>query len=98
MFYVRYQAWSSGHFRPGIGRRRLVGSREGRQVMRAQVGDRLRVHGRTVGHADHTVEIIEVRGSDGGPPYLIRYADGHEAVVFPGPDAVVEANPGAAPR
>ncbi|HVD30050.1 MAG TPA: DUF1918 domain-containing protein, partial [Mycobacteriales bacterium] len=56
--------------------------------MRAQVGDRLRVHGRTVGHADHLVEIIEVRGSDGGPPYLIRYEDGHEAVVFPGPDAV----------
>jgi len=65
--------------------------------MRAQVGDRLRVHGRTVGHADHLVEIIEVRGSDGGPPYLIRYEDGHEAVVFPGPDAVVEASPGAPP-
>jgi hypothetical protein len=65
--------------------------------MRAQVGDRLRVHGRIVGHADHLVEIIEVRGSEGGPPYLIRYEDGHEAVVFPGPDAVVEANPGAPP-
>ncbi len=66
--------------------------------MQAQVGDRLRVHGRTVGHGDHLVEIIEVRGSDGGPPYLIRYEDGHEAVVFPGPDAVVETNPGTAPR
>jgi hypothetical protein len=36
------------------------------------------------------VEIVEVRGADGGPPYLVRYEDGHEAVVFPGPDAVVE--------
>ena len=66
--------------------------------MRARVGDRLRVHGRTVGHGDHLVEIIDVRGSDGGPPYLIRYADGREAIVFPDSDAVVEANPGAAPR
>jgi len=51
------------------------------------------VHGRTVGQSDHLVEIVEVRGSDGGPPYLIRYDDGHEAVVFPGPDAVVETGP-----
>ena len=65
--------------------------------MRAQVGDRLRVHGRTVGQSEHLVEIVEVRGSDGGPPYLIRYDDGHEAVVFPGPDAVVETDPGPTP-
>ena len=32
--------------------------------MKARVGDRLRVHGRTVGHADHSVEIVEVRGTD----------------------------------
>jgi hypothetical protein len=58
--------------------------------MQARVGDRLCVHGRTVGQADNRVEIIEVRGAAGGPPYVIRYSDGHEAVVFPGPDAVVE--------
>jgi Domain of unknown function (DUF1918) len=58
--------------------------------MRASVGDRLCVHGRTVGRQEHRVEIIEVRGADGGPPYLVRYPDGREAVVFPGPDAVVE--------
>ena len=61
--------------------------------MQARVGDRLRVHGRTVGHADHWVEIIEVRGADGGPPFVVRHADGHTAVVFPGPDAVVERRP-----
>jgi Domain of unknown function (DUF1918) len=64
--------------------------------MQARVGDRLCVHGRTVGQSDHRVEIIEVRGAAGGPPYLVRYADGHEAVVFPGPDAVVEPAPDSA--
>jgi hypothetical protein len=61
--------------------------------MQARVGDRLRVHGRTVGHAEHTAEIVEVRGGDGGPPFVVRYADGRTAVVFPGPDAVVEPQP-----
>ena len=64
--------------------------------MQARVGDRLCVHSRTVGRAEHRVEIIEVRGTDGEPPYLVRYADGHEAVVFPGPDAVVEPGTGPA--
>ena len=58
--------------------------------MRAEVGDRLHVHGRVVGTPDHTSEIIEVRGRDGAPPYVIRRDDGHEAIVFPGPDASVE--------
>jgi uncharacterized protein DUF1918 len=57
--------------------------------MQATVGDRLHVHGRTVGNPDHEAEIIEVRGADGGPPYLVRYSDGHEGLVFPGPDCVV---------
>ena len=58
--------------------------------MRAEVGDRLHVHGRTVGTPDQTSEIIEVRGKDGAPPYVVRHPDGHEALVFPGPDASVE--------
>jgi len=53
--------------------------------MRAQVGDRLRVHGRTVGQSDHLVEIVEVRGSDGGPPYLIRYATATRRSSSPAP-------------
>jgi len=58
--------------------------------MRAVVGDRLHVHGRVVGAHDQTSEIIEIRGPDGEPPYLVRYSDGHEALVFPGADATVE--------
>lgn len=58
--------------------------------MQATTGDRLHVHGRTVGNPDQTAEILEVRGEEGAPPYLVRYPDGHEGLVFPGPDCVVE--------
>ena len=58
--------------------------------MRAVVGDRLHVRGRVVGTSDEISEIIEIRGRDGEPPYLVRHDDGHEALVFPGPDASVE--------
>jgi uncharacterized protein DUF1918 len=58
--------------------------------MHAAVGDRLHVHGRNVGNPDQLGRIVEVRGEDGGPPYLVRYPDGHEGLVFPGPDCVVE--------
>ena len=63
--------------------------------MHATVGDRLHVHSRTVGAPDDTCEIIEVRGPDGEPPYLVRHADGHEGLVFPGADATIEHSPGA---
>ncbi|WP_330227993.1 DUF1918 domain-containing protein [Nocardia sp. NBC_00508] len=58
--------------------------------MIAHVGDRLCVHGHVVGEVDHLAEIIEVRGPDGAPPYVVRYSDGHESLVYPGPDAIVE--------
>ena len=57
--------------------------------MQASVGDRLIVHGRTVGQHDRTVEIIEVLGANGGPPYRVRFEDGHETLMSPGPDTVV---------
>lgn len=59
--------------------------------MHASVGDRVHIKGRSVGGQAHTGEIIEVRGPEGEPPYLVRFADGHEALVYPGPDAVVES-------
>jgi hypothetical protein len=58
--------------------------------MQAMVGDRLHVHGNTVGQKDRMGEIVEVRGPSGEPPYLVRFEDGHTGLVFPGPDAVVE--------
>ncbi|MEE1939123.1 DUF1918 domain-containing protein [Streptomyces sp. TRM 70361] len=57
--------------------------------MRANEGDLLLVHGRTVGQHDRIAEIVEVLGTDGEPPYRVRFEDGHETVMSPGPDSVV---------
>jgi uncharacterized protein DUF1918 len=62
--------------------------------MEAQQGDRLLMHGRTVGQHDKVAEIVEVMGDRGEPPYRVRFDDGHEAVMSPGPDSVVEHGPG----
>jgi hypothetical protein len=59
--------------------------------MQAQVGDRILIHGNVVGQSDRQGEIIEVRGLDGSPPYVVRFEDGHETLVYPGPDAVIES-------
>jgi hypothetical protein len=58
--------------------------------MQATIGDRLHVHGNSVGQPDKMGEIVEVKGTGGAPPYLVRFDDGHTGLVFPGPDAVVE--------
>lgn len=58
--------------------------------MHAKAGDRILVHGRTVGSGEQHGEIIEVRGEDGGPPYLVRFDDGHETLMYPGADTEVE--------
>ncbi|GAA3529561.1 DUF1918 domain-containing protein [Nocardioides daeguensis] len=57
--------------------------------MRASKGDHLVVEGRTVSLHRREAEVLEVRGEDGGPPYLVRWEDGHESLAFPGPDAHV---------
>ncbi len=58
--------------------------------MHASKGDRLVVHGRVVGKEDHVVEIVEVLGPNGNPPYRVRAANGHETIMSPGPDSVVD--------
>ncbi len=58
--------------------------------MQATVGDRLHFQGKVVGVPDHSAVVIETRGEGGTPPYFVRYDDGHETVVFPGPDCWVE--------
>jgi len=57
--------------------------------MHANKGDRLMVEGRTVGAQPREGEIVEVRGQDGAPPYVVRWTDGHEGLTYPGPDAHV---------
>ena len=63
--------------------------------MRASVGDRIVIEGHHIGEPVRDCEIIEVRGPDGEPPYLVRHADGHEGLVYPGADATIERAPGA---
>ena len=57
--------------------------------LHAAAGDRLivnRLHG-----SARDAEILAVRHPDGSPPYEVRWSDtGHEALVYPGPDAVVQ--------
>jgi hypothetical protein len=58
--------------------------------MHAAVGDRVRIKGRTVGMKEHVGEIVEVRGELGEPPYRVRFDDGHETLMYPGPDVLIE--------
>ncbi|MFD9538818.1 DUF1918 domain-containing protein [Streptomyces sp. NPDC060022] len=58
--------------------------------MEAHTGDRLLMHGRTVGQHDRVADIIEVLGDGGSPPYRLRFKDGHESIMSPGPDSVVQ--------
>ncbi|MPV37163.1 DUF1918 domain-containing protein [Georgenia subflava] len=58
--------------------------------MRAQQGDHIVLAGEQVGQPARDGEIIEVRGADGAPPYVVRWSDGHEGTFFPGPSAVVQ--------
>ena len=58
--------------------------------MLASVGDRIVVHGRTIDEPERAGEVLEVHGTEGAPPYLVRWeADGHVGLFFPGPDALV---------
>lgn len=57
--------------------------------MQAKVGETLIMKSHHVGEPDRTAEILEVHGEDGKPPFLVRFDDGHEGLVFPGADAVI---------
>jgi hypothetical protein len=63
-------------------------------AMEAAQGDRIIVHGRTVGSTDRHGVIVEVRGQGGTPPYLVRFDDGHETIMYPGGDFAVDRGHG----
>jgi hypothetical protein len=59
--------------------------------MQAKVGDRIVVKGNKVGAPDSVGRILEVRGDEGGPPYLVEWSDrAGEHLVWPGTDATIE--------
>lgn len=59
--------------------------------MRATIGDRLCLPGRTIDRPDRLGRVVEVRGPDGQPPFLVRFDDGHEGLLYPGPDCEVRS-------
>jgi Domain of unknown function (DUF1918) len=52
------------------------------KMMQAEVGDKVTVTGQRPGDEARSGEIIEIEGENGSPPYLIRWQDGTETVVF----------------
>lgn len=59
--------------------------------MQAKTGDRLIMEGTRVGDRRRVGVVLGVPHGDGTPPYQVRWLDdGHEALVFPGPDARIE--------
>jgi hypothetical protein len=66
--------------------------------MHAKPGDTLVIESRSVEQSRRQATIVEARSPDGSPPYLVRWPDGHEGLVFPGPDAHVAPSqvPGSA--
>lgn len=61
--------------------------------MKAAMGDRISVLGRSVDRKVRDGEIIGLLKPDGEPPYRVRWDDGHEAIVFPGSDARIQHFP-----
>ena len=58
--------------------------------MRATVGDRVVIASAQVGQAPRDGEVVEVRGPDGTPPWVVRWSGEDEGnLFFPGPDAHV---------
>ncbi|HKF31833.1 MAG TPA: DUF1918 domain-containing protein [Jatrophihabitantaceae bacterium] len=57
--------------------------------MRAQAGDWLVTEGCDTEHHARRARILSVSHPDGTPPYQVRWDDGHEGLVFPGPDSHV---------
>ncbi|GGK80281.1 dsRBD fold-containing protein [Ornithinimicrobium pekingense] len=57
--------------------------------MRARPGDRIVLAAR---HADDPARdgrVVEARGPDDGPPFVVEWSDGHTGLVYPGPGAVL---------
>jgi hypothetical protein len=56
----------------------------------ARVGDKIRIRGHRIGEPDRDAVILEVRGEEGGPPYIVRWGDtGRESFFYPGADAEI---------
>ncbi|MFY0534250.1 DUF1918 domain-containing protein [Nannocystis pusilla] len=59
--------------------------------MRAQVGDRIHVHAL---NAEMIGEIVEVLGLEDSPAYRVKFPNGHEVVMTPTADTLIEPKQG----
>jgi hypothetical protein len=57
--------------------------------MHADNGDRIIVESAKVGSARRNGQIVEVLQGRAGERYLVRWEDGHQTEIYPGPDAKV---------
>jgi Domain of unknown function (DUF1876)/Domain of unknown function (DUF1918) len=64
-------------------------------VMRASAGDRIILAGALVDQPTRSGEVLET-GPDGGPPYVVRWEDGHTSSMFPGPGVLLKVLTGDA--
>ena len=65
--------------------------------MRARTGDRIILAGALVDQPTRSGEVLET-APDGGPPYLVRWEDGHTSSMFPGPGAMLRVEESAPPE
>ena len=57
--------------------------------MRARAGDHIILAGEHVDEPTRAGEVLDC-GPDGGPPYTVRWEDGHTSTMYPGPGAVLK--------
>jgi hypothetical protein len=62
--------------------------------MNAHTGDEIVIKAHHLGGRDRVALVLDVRGDDGSPPYLVEWADAPGRHLFwPGPDAQVRERP-----
>ena len=62
-------------------------------LMRADIGDRVWIHSSSVGMPARGGQILAVQGDEGRPPYRVRFDDGHQTLLVPGPDCLILPSP-----
>jgi hypothetical protein len=59
-----------------------------------QAGDVVEISAHKVGMPTRTGEVVAVLGDRGAEHFRVRWADGHESVLYPGSDALIRPRTG----
>src|SRR5450631_2584470 len=65
------------------------GPKTRRGTMKVHQGDRIILAASHTDEPTRDGEVLEVRGANGEPPYLVRWADGHTGLMYPGPGSIL---------